>query len=210
MTAKRMEKFSLSHIILSAILVIAIASCSSSVTITSFPDNSEVYIRKLSDNTLKKIGETPLTIAPEDIEKENDGSGPVFLELKKDGFHPKTAIITDFNVRNIDIKMTLIPRDLLEYSHIIDSIINDLFKCQKLIKAKNYTKAATILDKIKKTHPYLSVVYEFEGGIHLVQQKFIKALDSFKMALKFNSENVEALRLKRAIEKKFNLGNKTD
>ena len=80
----------------------------------------------------------------------------------------------------------------------------------KIDQSKKLFQSGNHFRQNKKTHPYLSVVYEFEGGIHLVQQKFIKALDSFKMALKFNSENVEALRLKRAIEKKFNLGNKTD
>ncbi len=189
-----------------ALLMVALGACASSViTINSDPSKSDIYIRKLSDNTMKKIGTTPLTIQSSDVSDSLGGSGPMFLELRKDGYLTSTIIVTDFNARDIDMKMKLEAKNFLDDSNAIDTVIADLFECQKLIKKKELVKAREILTKIKIQFPFLSVVYEFEGGVDLMEQKYSQALDSFKMAIKYNEANVEALRLKRAVEKQFNL-----
>ncbi|MBL6990185.1 MAG: hypothetical protein ISR65_10425 [Bacteriovoracaceae bacterium] len=180
-------------------------SCSSVITITSTPDKADVHLRKLSSGTSKKIGTTPLTVNSSDISKDYDVDGPLYIDLKKDGYATTSAIVTDFSFRDIQLKLVLEAKNLLAYSTEVDGIINDLFEAQKLIRKNNLNDARLILNNIKKKHPYLSIIYEFEGGIHVVNKEFIKALDLFKVAIKYNSNNVEALRLKRAIEKKLNL-----
>ncbi len=192
------------------IIVIINISCSSSIVkISSTPSKADIFIRRLSDSTMKKIGVTPLTIRSDQVASDLDGSGPMYLELRKDEHYSKSAIVTDFNVRDIELNLKLDPKKFLKDSNKIDALINGLFNCQKLIRKRNYKEAKDTLTKLKNDFPYISVIYEFEGGIHLVEQQYSQALESFKTAIKFNPSNVEALRLKRAVEKQFNLaGNK--
>ena len=208
---KLLKNKNLLSIVYLALIVLLINSCgSTTVTISSSPDKADIYIRKLSDNTMKKLGSTPLTIKTSDVSDELEGSGPMYLELRKDGYFKHNAIITDLNVRDIELKLKLTAKNFLEDSNTIDTVINNLFQCQKLIKQKEYDKAREVLNKIKITFPFLSVIYEFEGGIYILEKKFPQALNSFKTAIKYNSGNIEALRLKRAIEKEYELTTSTN
>ncbi|HLE10583.1 MAG: hypothetical protein A2504_09010 [Bdellovibrionales bacterium RIFOXYD12_FULL_39_22] len=188
------------------LLLLGLVACASStITINSDPTKADIYIRKLSDSTSKKIGTTPLTIQSSDVSDAFGGSGTMFLELRKEGYLSSTVIVTDLNARDIEIKVKMEATNFLDMANSIDSVVTDLFECQKLIRKKELVRAREILNKIKVQFPYLSVIYEFEGGVDLIEQRYTQALDNFKMAIKYNSGNVEALRLKRAVEKQFNL-----
>lgn len=182
-------------------------NCSSMsvVKIDGRPGKAEIFAKQSTSQTETKLGETPYTTTSSDLNKLFPGGGALIVELRKDGYVSKTAVITDYSARDIDISLELKPKDMLEYSNTIDAIVSDLFECQQLIRKKQYDEAEKILAKLKTTHPYLSVIYEFEGGLYLVKKDFVKALDAFKIAIKYNANNVEALRLKRAVEKELKL-----
>ena len=193
--------------ILLSVVISNLISCGSTslISIKTIPDKADIFLRKVTSSVRTKIGVSPLTMTADEIIKKHNIQGPVILEFSKVGYHTRTALITDIQVREIDIMIQLQPQDHLLYSEKINKIANDLFECQKLVRKKQYRKAMLIITNIKKEFPYLSVVYEMEGGILLIQKKFDRALDSFTTAVKHNPKNLEALRMKKELEKKLKI-----
>jgi len=200
-------KLKIIKLLCTLLIGIQISSCGSSslISIKTIPDKADIYVRKVTSDVRTKIGISPLTMTADDIIKKHNIQGPVILEISKVGYHDRTALITDLQVREIDIMLQLRPQDHLLYSDKINGIANDLFSCQKLVRNKQYQKALQIIDTIKSEFPYLSVVFELEGGIYLIQKKFDRALASFATAARHDPKNMEALRMKKELEKKLNI-----
>ena len=199
-------KFNIRSGIRALTAVFLLASCSSTqVAIHTQPTQARVYSKALGIGKLEFLGETPLYLKGDQIEKSFGGSGPIYLEFRKEGFRSTNTIVTELSYVDLNISMEMTPEGAFEDFSTVNTLIDQMFEAQRLVKVKRYAEALTRLSEIKKQAPQVSAIYELEGGIYYLQQRFQDALDSYRTAVKYNPRNAEALRMKNLIEDSFGL-----
>jgi tetratricopeptide (TPR) repeat protein len=190
-----------------ALLASVWTACSSTqIALHTTPTQARVYAKSLGRGKLEYLGETPLYLKGEQLEKEYAGSGPVYLEFRKEGFKTGNTIVTELSYIDLNITTELTPESGFEDFTTVNILIDSMFECQRLVKVKRYDEALSRLTEVKRQAPQVSAVYELEGGIFYLQQRFQDALDSYRLAVKYNPRNAEALRMKNLIEDSFGLG----
>ncbi|WP_372655330.1 hypothetical protein [Halobacteriovorax sp.] len=196
--------------LLNLLILSALCSCSSSTTIkiNSAPEGAKIFVKNMSSKSSEEIGVTPLIIKTEDLEKKKLKDGPLFVELKKEGYEDGKVLLAETEAINIDLSLKLDPKDQLAEAKKYDKISAQLFEVQRLIRNKNYKEALEITGAIKKDFPELSVPNELEGSIFYLQNDFEKSLTAFNTAYTKNSENSFVLKMKRLILEKKNIGKK--
>lgn len=192
------------------LILLVLYSCASSTTVLvqSNPTKAEVYMKPLGYGDLKKFGETPITIKGYEIDDQFNGSGPVYLEIRKVGHETARAIITELSAVDVDINLNLKPDEKFKDYERLDYIINSFFECRRLISVKRYSEALKILKKLESEFPQLSTIYELQGGIFYLQKKFKMSYESFEMAIKYNPKNIEAQRMRKYLKSLSNTGSK--
>lgn len=192
----------------SLMILLALYSCSSSTTIkiTSSPEGAKIFVKNMSSKSSEEIGVTPLIIKTEDLQKKKLKDGPLFVELKKEGYEVGKVLLAETEAINIDLSLKLDPKDQLAEAKKYDKVSAQLFEVQRLIRNKSYKEALEITGAIKKDFPELSVPNELEGSIFYLQNDFDKSLTAFNTAYTKNSDNSFVLKMKRLILEKKNIG----
>ena len=83
-----------------------------------------------------------------------------------------------------------------KFNHAVD----DLFEAQRLVRVQRQEEALVVLRNLRNQTPDLSAIYEIEGGIYFLQKKYTDALDSYRLALKYNSKGIDALKMQIVLE----------
>jgi tetratricopeptide (TPR) repeat protein len=194
------------RIVALALVTTTVACSSTQVALHTTPTQARVYAKSLGLGKLEYIGETPLYLKGNDLDKRYDGSGPLYLEFRKEGYRSGSTIITELSFVDLNVTMELTPESGLEDPSVMNSLIDSMFEAQRLVKVKRYEEALNKLTEIKRNAPQVSAIYELEGGIYYLQQRYQDALDSYRLAVKYNPRNGEALRMKNLIEDSFGVG----
>lgn len=187
------------------LLVLLSACASTKVSLFTNPVGAKVYGKPLGTGKFELLGETPLVVDGHQIEKKYSGSGPVLIEFRKEGFQTTSVLVTELSSQNLDIKSEMTPLGGLEDYQRLNSLIESLFECQRLVKVHRYDEALTRLKELQKQAPQISTVYELQGGIFYLQNKYQDALDSYRLAVRYNPQNIEALRMRKMLEQKFGI-----
>ena len=172
------------------------------ITIKSQPDAADIYI---IDGTSKPVplGKTPYESDLEDIIRNYVKSSSFVLELKKDGHDPYRVLVA--KTANVDMALTA----TLELSQAItnikehDSLMNELFDVQKLIRARNFTDAINKLEDLEKKNPRLSIIPELRATAMYLNKDVEGALSYYRKAFSVNPDNADAYRMKIYLEKKL-------
>ncbi|TNE97063.1 MAG: hypothetical protein EP326_12145 [Deltaproteobacteria bacterium] len=151
----------------------------------------------------KAIGQTPLNFRADEIEKKYEGSGPISVEYRKEGYQSKKVMITELSAVDLKVKMELMAESGLEDQRRLNWVVDSLFEVKRLVSAKRYDDAIELLKKVKEAVPQVSAVYELEGGIYFIQNKLHAALDSYTMSVRYNPKNMESIRMKEFVEQKI-------
>lgn len=175
------------------------------ISLFTNPKGVQVYAKPLGSGRLQLLGETPLTVSASQIEKTYSGSGPVLMEFRKEGFQTETALITELSSQDLSINMEMVPSGGFEDLQRLNEVIETMFECQRLVKVHRYDEALKRLHDIKKQLPQISIIYEMEGGIYYLQRRYQDALDVYRLAIRYNPKNVEALRMRDLLEKTFGI-----
>lgn len=187
-------------------LGIALTGCATTrISLFTNPNGAQVYAKPLGSGQLQLLGETPLTVSGDQIEKVYNGSGPVLLEFRKEGFQTTTTLVTELSSQDLNINMEMTPSAGLEDMQGLNTLIETLFECQRLVKVHRYDEALARLKEIERKAPQISTIYEMEGGIYYLQRKYQDALDAYRLAVRYNPKNVEALRMRGLLEKTFGI-----
>ena len=187
-------------------LSIALVGCATTrISLFTNPNGAQVYAKPLGSGQLQLLGETPLTVSGDQIEKVYSGSGPVLLEFRKEGFQTTTTLVTELSSQDLNINMEMTPSAGLEDMQGLNTLIETLFECQRLVKVHRYDEALARLKEIERKAPQISTIYEMEGGIYYLQRKYQDALDAYRLAVRYNPKNVEALRMRGLLEKTFGI-----
>lgn len=111
---------------------------------------------------------------------------------------PSTA---NANQPQIDMAALQKQNDFLRNSLIMNGAIDRLFEVQRLVRVGRTDDALENLKKLKESFPTMSAVYEMEGGIYYLRHKLPEALDDYRMASRFSSNNADSLKMIALLEK---------
>ncbi len=169
------------------------------------PQGAKVYAKPLGTGRFENLGETPLQVTGTDIEKQYAGSGPIIIEFRKEGYQTSSTLVTELSSQDLVINQEMVPQVGLEDLQRINAIIETMFECQRLVKVGRYDEAMTKLKQLEKEAPQISITYEMQGGIYYLLKKYPDALDAYRLSVRYNPRNAEALRMRDMLEKKFNI-----
>jgi hypothetical protein len=192
--------------VIAGTLLMLLASCGSKstyITFESVPNAVDIYVKPIDQDAYRKIGVTPLNFRADEIEKKYSGSGPITVQYRKDGFTEKSIIITELSAIDLKVKMELISESGLDDQRQLNWVIDTMFEVKRLVSAKRYDDALKKIEKIKDTVPQVSAVYELQGGVFFLLQKYSAAFDSYSAAVRYNPKNLENIRMKEMCQKKM-------
>ena len=187
-------------------ICMSFTACGSKSTYLNFestPKGAEILVKPVSQQEFKKIGLTPMNIRADELEKKYGGSGPITVKYEKPGYYPSTLIITELSAIDLTIMMDLSSESGLDDQRKLNWVIDSMFEIKRLVSAKRYEDALKILNKVKETVPQVAAVYELEGGIFFLQQRYPAAYDSYSAAVRYNPKNLENIRMKELCKKKM-------
>lgn len=167
------------------------------------PPRAEIYAKTIDAEGFKKIGITPVSLKTIDISPGNDGSGPLIVELRKAGYKTKSVLITEMSAIDLTITRTLEVESGLDNHKEINWVIDNMFNVKLLVDKKDFGGALLLIRKIKNKVPQVSAVYELEGGIYFLKKNYKKALESYRLAARYNPKNPEVIRMRDLLEKKW-------
>jgi len=184
------------------ILLFSQLAIAGKITIKSQPDAADVFIIDGSSKPVP-LGKTPFEGDLEEIIRNYVKSSSFLLELKKDGHDPYRVLVA--KTANVDMTLTA----TLELSQAItnikehDSLMNELFDVQKLIRARNFTDAINKLEDLEKKNPRLSIIPELRATAMYLNKDVEGALSYYRKAFSVNPDNADAYRMKIYLEKKL-------
>jgi len=194
-----------SVLVVLAATVVMSACATSHVGFYSSPVGADVYVKPMGQGSLEHVGKTPMKIDASTLEKSFNGSGPAYIEFRKDGFNTWSTVITELSSLDLDLNVQMTPASGLEDQTRVNRIVDDMFECQRLAKVHRYQEALDKLKAIKAQTPQIAAVYELEGGIYYLLGKYQDALDSYRLAVRYNPHSNEAVKMVRLIEKGYGL-----
>lgn len=173
--------------------------------VQSNPDKAAVFLRAAGAAEAKSVGETPLTLEAAKLPPELK-SGPVYLEIRKDGFRSSELLITEVMGLNTTVTRQLEavkveePKEQTKDAPDVGPLVDELFEAQRLIRVGRLDEALKSLEQIRTKNPSLAAVYEMQGGVYYLQHKASEALDAYRLAKKFNPGNADSVRMVAILE----------
>ena len=180
-------------------LLLSVSACSTSVQISSNPSGANVWVKPLGSGTRKSIGQTPLTFDPSDLDGVPNSSGPLSVQMEKDGYQPADIIVTDIGSGKVEVHKDLVAGPGFDNPSKLNSHLERVFTAQQLIQVKRFDDAEKILTTVKNAVPTLAVVHELLGGVYFLKGEKVKALDAFQRALALNPTSIDAINMTREL-----------
>ncbi|OFZ14260.1 MAG: hypothetical protein A2X86_05275 [Bdellovibrionales bacterium GWA2_49_15] len=179
------------------------------LTVTSNPEQADIFIKTTSNDAGVKIGRTPLKIPMSEVVNNFAKSNVFILEISKEGFDPYRVLLTRTGSNDIELSVNLDVSKNLKLVKDVDYLVTQLFEVQRQIRIKDYVDALKRLDILEKDFPHYSVVYELKASTYYLSKDFSKALSYYRKAFSMNSDNRDAYIMKLYLEEKFKLEPKT-
>lgn len=193
------------------ILLLGLVGCSTAkISLHTSPPGADVYAKSVGDKDVTLVGKTPLVISNTDLEKTYGGSGAVYLEFRKDGYKTDNIYVTEISRVDLNINREMVPKRDLEYQTWLNSHIGDMFEVRRLVQLNQYELALKILERLKASTPMVSTIYEMEGGVLLMSKHYKAALESYRLAVKYDPERVDAVKMVRYLENTYGYTKETD
>lgn len=192
-------------------LSLSIFGCATGqVSIFTNPPDAEVYARPIGGGDLKLLGKTPYFISSSDMQKKYGANGPVYLEIRKQGYKNDSIYITEIARIDLAIKRELEPvRDRLSQEWL-NRNVSKMFEIRRLVESKRYGEALSQIRNVKIELPLVSAVHELEGGVLLLKGDYRSAVDAYRLATKLNPENTESAKMVRYLERTYGFPKETD
>ncbi|MCB0386522.1 MAG: hypothetical protein KDD43_14105, partial [Bdellovibrionales bacterium] len=190
--------FFIGWVALAMIVVVVGTGCTTAkVRVHTNPSGADVYVRSVGEGRLQRIGQTPLFVNSEELREKYGLVGAVYMEIRKEGHKPDSFFITELSKIDLNVNRDLVPIRDLEQQRWLNGHIETLFEVRRLVEAKRYDEAMRIIRNLRDVTPYVATIHELEGGIYLLKGQHRDALDSFRMAMKYNPENPDTVKMVR-------------
>lgn len=187
--------------LLNAILFLLVACGGQEITIKSTPSDADIYIKVLGKNEEERIGQTPLTLTSETINKLGDPAKSLtVIDIRRPGYIHEQLLINDFGRTVVEYNFTLEPNAIANIIDKIDTIGEQLFEAQRLMRAGGYEESINMLKELDKKFPYSSLINELIGGAYYLKKDFKTSLLHYDLAYKYNPSNVDSFKMIRFLE----------
>lgn len=190
-------------LVLTFILAIAITSKvdASKLVIKSQPEGAEIFI--VTGEKPIRVGATPFEANLTEVMNNYVKSNSFLLEIRKAGHTPYRLLIAKTTEIDLELMATLeLDREISNIKEM-DSLMNQLFDVQKLIRGKNFGDAILKLTDLEKKHPTISIITEMKGSAYYMSKQVENALSYYRKSFALNPDNHDAYRMKIYLEKKL-------
>jgi tetratricopeptide (TPR) repeat protein len=181
--------------------LITTTAWSAKLIIKSQPEAAEIFISV--NNKPVRLGVTPYEADLTEVITRYIKSNSFLVELKKPGHNAYRVLLA--KTADVDMELTanleLNPAVSNIKEH--DSLMNQLFDIQKLVRGKNFGDAITKLTDLEKKHPELSIIPEMKATAYYMNKEVENALSYYRRAFALNPDNHDAYRMKIYLEKKL-------
>jgi tetratricopeptide (TPR) repeat protein len=177
--------------------------CGSSQTLSikTNPPKAQVFIKELGSAKKEKIGETPILLEEDIINKfVNPGNAPVMIEITMRGYQKQQFIVNDLGKTSIDYDIDLEVHNFTNIITKIDTVGSHLIEAQKLMRAGNYENSIDILKNLLQDYPSSSIVNEFMGAAYYMKKDYLNSLNYYETAAKYGHKNIDAFKMMKYLE----------
>lgn len=187
------------------VVIFILVSCGSSkVIIRTVPAGAEVYARESGDTVVKSLGKTPLELNESKLQAIiKNPKKPTILKISKHGHDNEKIIISDFGGADVTYNFTLKENSQAEIITKIDATSNELFEAQRLMRVGNPDESIVVLEKLLKTYKQSSFINELMASAYYIKKDYKKSLLYYENAYKYDSQNLEAYKMTKYLEKKL-------
>jgi len=192
------------------LLLFAVGCSTNSISIQTNPLGADVYIKSVGQQKFKHFGQTPIHLTNRQLHDVHAEYGAVQIELRKDGYKPDSFYVTEISKIDLTIVRTMESKKDLEQQVWLNTQVEDIFEVTRLVKAARYADALELIQRIKNEIPSVATVHELEGGILLLRGDYRAAVDAYRLAVKYNPENVEAARMVEKLERTYGFPKEID
>lgn len=181
-------------------LTVLSACASSQLTVESQPEGADV-VAKFRDSSVRKIGQTPLSI-PESQLPHGDDSYEI--TIAKDKFEKENIVITPSKFsRNVKVNVKL-----NNAQETIPSIttkdLNEAIRmtalAQNALKSRDFDLAEKTLNGALLKHPNIPTIYTLLGNTFYLRKDLDRALMNYKKAFELDPQNLETESMIKKIE----------
>jgi tetratricopeptide (TPR) repeat protein len=180
---------------IACLILFPIIASAQQLVLTSAPEGAEVVL--VVDGKPSKLGVTPLSINLKSYELAQTGFS---VNLKKEGFYEKDFVFPVLSGADIKINAQLVDMDVSKLNKEKDTLVNELFEVQRLVRVQNYEQALQLIERSKLKHPKLSTIFELEGSIQYLMKDFKSAANAFRRSVTLNPDNLEAKKMAELLE----------
>jgi tetratricopeptide (TPR) repeat protein len=176
-------------------VILSTACVTPGTTVTSVPNEAEVYVLKQNGERGPLLGKTPFVVTPEMAAEVSA------IEVTKKGFTTVYTLLPDINLpakQTYAIGLTPLSKEWLTQqvvsgnNEIISQSLSELMEFQNLIQNKKNTDAEDFMKKNKEKFKNVSS-FQILCGLYFYQQKqYSLSKDHFQTAINLDPKNAEA------------------
>lgn len=191
------------YILISFLLCCSTVSWAAKLIIKSQPEGAEIFIT--INGKPVRLGATPYEANLTEVMKTYVKSNSFMLELKKTGHNPYRVLLAKTDDVDLELTANLELDKAISNIKEHDSLMNQLFDVQKMVRGRNFRDALTKLDDLEKKHPALSIIPEMKATTYYMNKEVENALSYYRKAFSLNPDNHDAYRMKVYLEKKLGI-----
>jgi tetratricopeptide (TPR) repeat protein len=171
--------------------------------IKSQPEGAEIFIS--TNGKPIRLGITPYEANLTEVIKSYVKANSFMIELKKSGHNSYRVLLAKTEEVDLELTANLELDPAISNLKEHDSLMNQLFDIQKLIRGRNFQDAISSLGLLETKHPALSIIPEMKATAYYMNKEVENALSHYRRAFALNPENHDAYRMKVYLEKKLGI-----
>ena len=182
-------------------IILSDVSMAAKLNIKSQPDAAEIFIS--TNGKPIRLGVTPYEANLTEVMNVYVKSNSFLLEIRKSGHTTYRVLLAKTTDSDLELTANLELDEAISNIKEHDSLMNQLFDVQKLVRGRNFRDALAKLDDLEKKHPALSIIPEMKATAYYMNKEVESALSYYRKAFSLNSDNHDAYRMKLYLEKKL-------
>jgi hypothetical protein len=172
---------------------------SSTIYLTTYPDQAKVYVYSLNDEKYHQVGRSPYQLASlKELGNVADLSRPVMIMVEKEGYVPEHVVLDDIKSAKFSINVKLKPLDFWSdpnnenSSILVHSVGKKIQNIYRYIRAAKYDDALIDVDLLLKTFPSAAIFHDIKGSIYVLKGMKSEAIAEYERSLQIRKDNPEA------------------
>jgi tetratricopeptide (TPR) repeat protein len=186
---------------LNALILGSILCACGTVEIQSEPRDAEIFAITQGQDKGEPLGSTPYKANLSDLSKIV-GSGPILLQIRKNGYQTQSVIVPDIPGSQLKISTDL-KSSTTETHRDINRTVRLALRAEREILEKRLDAALATAKEIRQINENAASAYEIEGAVRMLQGDVSKSLESWERSLAIDPENTDARAMIQLLKEKL-------